>query len=113
MRTPAWQKASVAVEQFTESPAIYRTAGPTSTEIAVADAAAHLRRAARLLREAQFRIDEAEQHCPALDDLAADAAALSAEWAGRAVPLDKPDVPDWIASAAVAWRAERDRRARR
>jgi hypothetical protein len=81
---------------------------PSHDQIAVADAAAHLRCAARLLREAQFRVDEAELGCSALDDLAADAAALAAEWAGRSVaPLHS--TPAYIGEAAKSWRHSQGR----
>lgn len=63
------------------------------------------------LTDAQFRLGDEGLECELLDHLQGATAALLAVWQGRAVPT--ASVPDYIAEAAVAWRAERDRRARK
>lgn len=102
---PAWSEASATVEINKEERHYSRNPGPTSTEIAVADAVAHVRHAGRHLLEATFRLDEGGFHCDALHDLTSDVSALVAVWAGRIVPtLDIS--PPHVSEAAKQWRRE-------
>jgi hypothetical protein len=111
METAPWRSAA-AVKISNATP--YRNAGPSSTEIAVADAVRCVCGANRLLMEAAFRLDEGGYVCEALHDISASTAALVAEMHGRpSVTCNVESEPAYIAESAAAWRAERDRRARR
>lgn len=81
-----------------------------------ADIFARVAAARTLLVESQFRLDYRGMECAALADLAGDAAALLSEWQGRkgnSASTQNLDEPAYIVAAAIAWRAERDRRTRR
>jgi hypothetical protein len=82
-----------------------------TNQIVPGGALAAVKMARKCLTDAQFRLYDDGLECELLDRLQGATAALASVWQGRTPP--KSSVPDHVAEAAVAWRAERDRRLRR
>ncbi|MBL8576145.1 MAG: hypothetical protein JNK47_02880 [Mesorhizobium sp.] len=81
---------------------------PTSDQLVVTKAVQCLSNGAASLRQSAFWLDDGGYECAALDDLAHDASALVAVWAGRAAPISET-VPAYITESAVEWRRQAGR----